>query len=95
MTYNFKLNPLCIRLVRVSSTLSMLPAFTFPCYLSYSGRLEAKFHFVARMRTRSGKDHGAGASQRNIDAPNPSPTSALDDVVAQLVNVSTVLQQIA
>jgi hypothetical protein len=47
------------------------------------------------MRTRSGKDHGAGASQRNIEAPNPSPTSTLDDVVAQLVNVSTVLQQIA
>jgi hypothetical protein len=45
------------------------------------------------MRTRSGKDHGA--SQRNANAPNPPPTSTLDDVVAQLVNVSAVLQQIA
>jgi hypothetical protein len=47
------------------------------------------------MRTRSGKDHGADASQRNINAPNPSPTSTLDDIMAQLVNVSVVLQQIA
>jgi hypothetical protein len=47
------------------------------------------------MRTRSRKDHGAGASQRNANAPNPSPASTLDDVVAQLANVSAVLQQIA
>jgi hypothetical protein len=30
MSYNFKLNPLCNRLERVSSTLFMLPAFSFP-----------------------------------------------------------------
>jgi hypothetical protein len=47
------------------------------------------------MRTRSGRDLGAGTSQRDIDAPNPSQTSTLDDIMAQLVNVSTVLQQIA
>jgi hypothetical protein len=47
------------------------------------------------MRTRSGRDLGAGTSQRDIDAPNPSPTSTLDDIMAQLVNVSAVLQQIA
>jgi hypothetical protein len=93
MTYNFKLNPLCNHLVHVSSTLFMLPAFTFPCYLSYLGRLEAKFHFVGRMRTRSRKDHGVGASQWNIDAPNPSPTSTLDDIVAQIVNVSAVFSK--
>jgi hypothetical protein len=47
------------------------------------------------MRTCSRKDHGAGASQRNANAPNPSLASTLDDVVAQLANVSAVLQQIA
>ena len=46
------------------------------------------------MRTRSRKDHGASASQRNAIAPNPSLASTLDDVVAQLANVSVVLQQI-
>jgi hypothetical protein len=47
------------------------------------------------MRTRSRKDHGTSASQRNANAPNPPPASTLDDVVAQLANVSIVLQQIA
>jgi hypothetical protein len=47
------------------------------------------------MRTRSGKDHGAGVSQKNVNASNPSPVATLDDVVAQLASVNAVLQQIA
>uniref|UniRef100_A0A804PAG0 Uncharacterized protein n=1 Tax=Zea mays TaxID=4577 RepID=A0A804PAG0_MAIZE len=47
------------------------------------------------MRTRSGKDHGVGVSQKNVDGSNPSPASTLDDVVAQLASVNAILQQIA
>jgi hypothetical protein len=47
------------------------------------------------MRIRSGNDHGAGVSQRNVNAFDPSPASTLDDVVAQLASVNVVLQQIA
>jgi hypothetical protein len=47
------------------------------------------------MRTCSRKDHGAGVSQRNVNASDPSPASTLDDVVAQLASVNAVLQQIA
>jgi hypothetical protein len=47
------------------------------------------------MRTCSRKDHGAGVSQKNVNASNPSPASTLDDVVAQLASVNAVLRQIA
>jgi hypothetical protein len=43
------------------------------------------------MRTRSGKDHGAGVSQKNVNASKPSPASTLDDVVAQRASVNVVL----
>jgi hypothetical protein len=89
MTYNLKFKPPCSSLRVFHPPYSFYESFLFCLIFSNPLRLGAKLSFVDKMRTRSGLVHGEGTSKNKANTSNPQSTSALENAVAQLINVGT------